>query len=156
MIWPCIAFTITWHTKRPFCWTAMGFSDIRSSFCKLCDHAHGRPWSISVILVLSVWVGWQCDSNVSVVHALTESSFSFHHLLQSLVHLSVTPSQSHTPFGQCPLHGSWSIRRFSLFVWRNGRKTRNVVLLLLEGSRCCWPFVGPALLGSAPPPAALD
>jgi len=31
-----------------------------------------------------------------------------------------------------------------------------VVLLLLEGSRCGWPFVGPALLGSAPPTAALD
>lgn len=31
-----------------------------------------------------------------------------------------------------------------------------MVLLLLEGSRCGWPFVGPALLGSAPPTAALD
>ena len=29
--------------KEAFCWTVLGFSDIRSSFCKLCDHAHGRP-----------------------------------------------------------------------------------------------------------------
>ena len=46
---------------------------------------------MSVILVLSVWVGWQCDSNVTVMRALTESSFSFHHLLQSLVYICLSP-----------------------------------------------------------------